>query len=70
MRKYLEVDAVVEALPDEEAPDVTAAGQPVVVHIDAKQAAMSLVLDPVLILVGITCTGRREGGNMSSVRRM
>lgn len=54
----LEVDGVVEAPPDEEAPDVAAAGQPVLVNVDSKQAAVSFVVDPLLILVGVTCVDK------------
>lgn len=46
---------MVKAPPDEEAPDVTAARKPVFVHVDPEQAAVSLVVDPLLILVGAAC---------------
>lgn len=45
---------MVEAPPDEEAPDVAAAGQPVFVHVDSEQTAVSLVVDPVLVHIRIT----------------
>lgn len=55
---------MVIAPPDEEAPDVAAAGQPVFVQVNSEQTAVSLVVDPVLVLVlvQITCTGRSHGG--------
>lgn len=46
---------MVKAPPDEEASDVTAARKPVFVHVDPEQAAVSLVVDPLLILVGAAC---------------
>lgn len=45
---------MVKAPPDEEAPDVAAAGQPVFVQIDSEQTAVSLVVNPVLVLIRIT----------------
>ena len=44
--QYLEVDAVVVALPDGEAADEAAAGEAVLVHVHAVQTAMGLVLQP------------------------
>ena len=43
---YLEVDAVVVALPDGEAADEAAAGEAVLVHVHTVQTAMGLVLQP------------------------
>ena len=43
---YLEVDAVVVALPDGEAADKAAAGEAVLVHVHAVQTAVGLVLLP------------------------
>jgi hypothetical protein len=43
---YLEVDAVVVALPDGEAADEAAAGEAVLVHVHAVQTAVGLVLQP------------------------
>lgn len=53
---------MVKAPPDEEALDLAAAGQTVFVQIDSEQTAVSLVVNPLLILVQITCTGRSQGG--------
>lgn len=47
----LKVDAVVVAPPDKEALDEAAAGQAVLVQVDSEQTAVSLVVDPLLILV-------------------
>lgn len=49
---------MVKAPPDEEAPDVAAAGQPVSVHVDPEQTAVSFVVDPLLILVAATCADK------------
>lgn len=54
----LEVDAVVKALPDEEAPDVAAARQPIFVHVDPEQAAVSFVVDPLLVPIAVTCADK------------
>lgn len=54
-RSNLEVDAIVKGPPDEEALDEAAAGQPVFVHVNPVQAAVSLVVDPPLVLVQVTC---------------
>jgi len=59
-KSHLEVDAVVEAPPDEEALDEAAAGQAVFVQVDPEQTAVGLVLHPLLIVVRGTC--RNDGG--------
>lgn len=56
----LEVDAVVKALPHEVALDEAAAGQPIFVYVDAVQTAVSLVMNPPLIFVPVTCTRRDQ----------
>lgn len=61
----LEVDAIVKAPPDEEALDEAAAGQTVFVQINSVQTAVSLVMNPLLVFVHITCTGGRENVNVS-----
>lgn len=54
----LEVDAVVKAPPDKETLDVGATRQTVIVQIDPEQTAVSLVMNPSLIIIYITCTSR------------
>lgn len=54
---YLGVDGVVEAPPHIEALDEGAAWHSISVQIHSKQTAVSLVADPFLIVVYVTCTG-------------
>lgn len=51
---------MVKALPDEKAPDLAAARQSILVHINSKKTTVSLIVHPFLVLIGKTWSG--QGG--------